>query len=435
MRERLVTLALALGALALFAAMFLRSAPGPGLAGEVPRPMTTEHRGNGYFAALSWLAADGVPAISLRERFNALTRRTDLAKSGNLLVVTLPAATEFKTEEFLPLDAWVRAGNTLLVLAALADDPDWALNRAGLVISDLNLLTGLEFETARSHEERKRAGSYPAAGGTREPEARSGPRRGGALQQGLRMFSEPERSELIANRSHAYFEHVRAAVALSDYSRQSWALRVPYEGFALELAHVGEDGSGVLWTRPLGAGRIIVSGFGSLFTNRALGLADNAALLANLIAVNVARGGTVIFDDAHQGLSEVYDPSKFYQDRRLYLTVGVLIAAWLVWVLGSTRLRMPAARIAAPREIDLVRSTGGFLARVLRTPVAARRLLESFLARTPGRAGWAYLERHPRIASADLEQLKTWYAAAYGEQRVPLRRLHNLIARIERQLQ
>ena len=249
------------------------------------------------------------------------------------------------------------------------------------------------------------------------------------------MFAEPEHSELVANRSHAYFEHVRAAVALSDYSRQSWALRVPYEGFALELAHVREDGSGVLWTRPLGAGRIIVSGFGSLFTNRALGLADNAALLANLIAVNVAPGGTVIFDDAHQGLSEVYDPSKFYQDRRLYLTLAVLITAWLVWVLGSTRLRMPAARIAAPREVDLVRSTGGFLARVLRTPVAARRLMESFLARTPGRAGWAYLERHPRIASADLQQLKAWYAAAYGEQRVPLRRLHNLIARIERQLQ
>jgi len=434
MKERLVTLALALGALALFAAMFLRSASGPGLAGEVPRPLTTEHRGNGYFAAMSWLAADGVPAISLRERFGALPRRTDLAKSGNLLVVTLPAATEFRTEEFLPLDAWVRAGNTLLVLAALADDPDWARGRAGLVISDLDLLTGLEFETTRLHEERAR-GSHPAAGGTREPGARPGPRRGDALQQGLRMFAEPEHSELVANRSHAYFEHVRAAVALSDYSRQSWALRVPYEGFALELAHVREDGSGALWTRPLGSGRIIVSGFGSLFTNRALGLADNAALLANLIAVNVAPGGTVIFDDAHQGLSEVYDPSKFYQDRRLYLTVGVLIAAWLVWVLGSTRLRMPAARIAAPREVDLVRSTGGFLARVLRTPVAARRLLESFLARTPGHAGWAYLERHPRVASADLEQLKTWYAAAYGERRVPLRQLHNLIVRIERQIQ
>ena len=153
MKERLVTLALALGALALFAAMFLRSASGPGLAGEVPRPLTTEHRGNGYFAAMSWLAADGVPAISLRERFGALPRRTDLAKSGNLLVVTLPAATEFRTEEFLPLDAWVRAGNTLLVLAALADDPDWARGRAGLVISDLDLLTGLEFETTRLHEE------------------------------------------------------------------------------------------------------------------------------------------------------------------------------------------------------------------------------------------------------------------------------------------
>ena len=50
-------------------------------------------------------------------------------------------------------------------------------------------------------------------------------------------------------------------------------MKVPYEGFVLALAHEQQSGEGALWTRPLGKGRIIVSGFGSLFTNRALGLA------------------------------------------------------------------------------------------------------------------------------------------------------------------
>jgi len=87
--------------------------------------------------------------------------------------------------------------------------------------------------------------------------------------------------------------------------------------------------------------------------------------------------------------------------------------------------------VAAPREADLVRATGGFLARVVGNPLAARRMVESMLARTPGRAGWDYLRRHPRIAAADLEQLQAWYAAAKGERRVPLVKLHNLIVRIE----
>ena len=56
----------------------------------------------------------------------------------------------FNTEEFVPLDRWIRAGNTLLVLAALSDIPDWAFVRQESRLGDLNLLTGLEFETVRA---------------------------------------------------------------------------------------------------------------------------------------------------------------------------------------------------------------------------------------------------------------------------------------------
>ena len=69
---------------------------------------------------------------------------------------------------------------------------------------------------------------------------------------------------------------------------------------------------------------------------------------------------------------------------------------------------------------------------------AAQRLRQS-LQRLTGRSGaegppWEWLENHPRVPAGDLRQLRSWYADAYSERRIPLVRLHNLIVRTERQL-
>ena len=410
MRERLVTLGCALGALLLFATLFL----GPGqLDRERAAPPTSEERGSsGLLGALRWLDGEGVRTLSLRERFDTLSARRDVPPRGNLLIVTLPVVTPFKQSEGAALNRWVRAGNTVLVLAALLDRPAWASPRSS-ASSDLTLLTGVAFEP-------------------RTPAART------------RLRQEPLPSALIPNRSHAYLDGVRSTIALSDYTPlEVWDVRLPRSGFVLSLAHERESGVGALWTRPDGSGTIIVSACGSLFSNRALGLADNARLLANIVAASVAPGAAVLFDDEHQGLAVAYDPARFYRDRRLYGTVGVLAAVWLVWVLGGTRLRLPQSRAAAPREVDLVRATGAFLARVLTPAAAARRMFENFFARLRPRAAagaarqgppWEWLENHPRLARADVRQLREWYADAYSERRVPLTRLHNLMVRTERQL-
>ena len=449
MKERLVTLVCALGALALFFAMFVKREGPLGARSEIPRPTTAERRGNGYHAALSWLDAEGIRAVSLRDRYDVLAKREDLPRTGNMLVVTLPAAAGFTTAEFVPLDSWVRAGNTLLVLAALSDNPDWAFSQGGLASGDLNLLTGLEFETVRSREARIVKRAHPAAPGKpgkgatqRESTADAASEARTDAVAAFRAFAEPQHISMVANRPHAYFDGVRTVESLSDYPHQIWTVKVPYEGFVLALAHERESSEGVLWTRPLGGGRIIVSGLGSVFTNRALGLADNAKLLANIVGVNVGAQGAVLFDDFHQGLGAGYYPEKFYRDRRLYITLGVLAALWLIWVLGSTRLRVPASRIATPREAELIRAAGGFLARALPTHAGARQLLDNFFRRVSARAGerrepgvpWDVLERSARIAPADLEQLKTWYADAYAARRVPLGRLQNLIVRLDRQM-
>jgi hypothetical protein len=400
MKERLLTLACALGVLALFLVLFVRSA-GDLSRRALSRPTTEDRGGNGYYAGMRWLAGEGVRSLSLRERLDKLPRMPGLSARGNLLIVTLPAAVSYRSAEQRALEGWVRRGNTLLVLAALTDAPEWAVG--GRPALDVSLLTGLELE--------------PVAA--------------------MAGFESPEPATLVPNRPDAYFEGVSETVALSDHPWQSWRLKVPRDGFVLSLASRKETGEAVLWIRALGAGRILVSGVSSLFANRTLGVAGNARLLANIVSITAGQGA-VLFDDAHQGLGDAYDAARFYRDPRLYMTIGVLAAVWLSWVLGSTRLRVAEAG-RAPCEADLVRATGGLLARVVRSPSAAQRLLAHFFRRAcRGRGSpdspWERLEQDSRIARQDLLQLKEWDQAARAGRRVPLIRLHNLILRIERRM-
>lgn len=324
MKERIITLLCALGAIALFLSLFLPGNAAHLAGNDVPRPTTAERGGNGYYAALQWLDSQHVRARSLRDRFERLAGRAGTPE-GNVLIITLPVSADFRPGELRALDRWVRAGNTLIVLAALADNPDWAFSLGNLASGDLRLLTGLDFTVS--------ARERPAGAAT---------------------------LHLLPNRPHAYFEGVHDAVAVSEHPARSWTVKLPAEGFVFALAHERESGEGVLWTRAAGSGRIIVSTLGSVFTDRAVGLGDNARLLANLIGANVKSGGMVLFDDAHQGLGSEYDPAAFYRDPRLYRTIGVLVLLWLLWVLGATRLRVPVATLALPQEAELVRATGDF---------------------------------------------------------------------------
>jgi hypothetical protein len=428
--------------------MFLRAGDVSNGRGGVPAPTSEERRGNGYHGAMVWLDEEHIRTVSVRDRFDKRLRQSGLSATGNLLVVTLPAVTAFRTEELRPLDVWVRAGNTLLVLAALADDPDWAFAAGRPVPGDVTLLTALEFEPLQGSG---RSGARPA-------KPRVTDDAGARIAATAKAFAQPQVGTLVPNGSQRYLDGVRTAVALSDYPWQTWAVKIPYDGFVLSLARERETGESVLWTRSLGNGRIVVSGLGSLFTNRALGLADNARLLANIVGATVGPNGAVLFDDVHQGLGAAYDPAKFYSDRRLYETIGILAVLWLCWVFGATKLQLPGLRASAPREAELVQATGGFLARVLTPAAGALGLFEHFFRRiherlpaggrkadspwgsptgaSPPWAGppWEMLEGHSGITSVELRQLKGWYADARAARRVPLGRLHNLIQKIDRRI-
>jgi hypothetical protein len=448
MRERLTTLACALGAALLLGTLLLRGDALP--APRASLPTSIEHADNGLLGLKSWLQQEGVGTFSLRQRFGALSGTPALRPRGNLLIVSLPAVTNFRPEEAVALDRWVRGGNTVLVLAALRDRPSWAQFPLAMA-SDLELITELRLAPSAEAIEQPRAPGRSAAGtaargsrDTRDHKDSSAQKRAAAQVARLgAALSGPEESTLVPNRAHAYFSGVSRALAFSDYAPVRYTLGIPRDGFALSLGREAGSSEDAFWIRPHGEGTIVVSGFGSLFSNRALGKADNARLLANLIAASVAPDGKVVFDDEHQGLTEDYDPARFYRDPRLYATLGVIIAVWLTWVLGATRLQTPRLRPAAPREAELVRTTGLYLARVLRPAAAARRLVDQFLERLGSATGrppsepaalWEWLESHPRLAHGEARQLRDWHAAAHANRRVPLVRLHNLIVHTERQI-
>jgi len=115
-KDRLVTLACALGALALLSCCSSSRSAVLVAEGCSP-PDHRETRGNGYHAAYAWLAASHLRTVSQRERFDALLARGELAPTGNVLVVTLPGTEVLKITETRRLQKWIRTGNTLLVLA------------------------------------------------------------------------------------------------------------------------------------------------------------------------------------------------------------------------------------------------------------------------------------------------------------------------------
>ena len=129
------------------------------------------------------------------------------------------------------------------------------------------------------------------------------------------LLEEPEKITLTATGPHVLLAGVKSLALETDYAAQEWSLRMPYDNFVLTLARTA-DGEGALFEQRVGEGRVLLSAGGSLFTNRALGNADNSLLFANIVGARMSRDGVVLFDDLRQGLSASYDPARFYRRSR-----------------------------------------------------------------------------------------------------------------------
>ena len=218
----------------------------------------------------------------------------------------MPHRVPARNAELNALDEWIDKGNTLLIMAALDDTPRWAVGGGEAFLHSLGRMTRIQFEVRDSAAD----GSTPAK-----------PRRKVA---DLLHALEPRQVIIEPKGSHSLLDGVHSVLAVSEFPASHWR-GVPMDASpALDLAHreadekAGIGADPAIWLKPQLKGQILIFSVGSPFTNRAIAERDNARLFSNIVAWSVRRGGTVIFDDAHQGAVSYYDAKAFFRDPRLH---------------------------------------------------------------------------------------------------------------------
>jgi hypothetical protein len=397
--------------------------------GEPPaaKPLSVEAGGNGYLGLARWLTGQGVRVVSLRNRYATLPDDASLAARGNVLVVTMPFSTALRGSEIVPLQRWISAGNTVLILAALDDTPDWSPPTTGQeFLGNLVALSGIRFRAGTDAQAGAPGdaddGEEPADGQGGERERDAG-RRGAPAPREVRPFATT-RAPIAARTEieiepvgeHPLLEGVEPLRGFSDDESQLWTgiPPSPVHGLALRLGYESTSGADALWQVPRGNGQVIVAASGTLLANRNIGEGGARDFVRNLLRYHLAADGAVIFDDMHHGLSSLYDAAAFAGDPRLKTTLWFVLAAWLVYILGSSnRLAPPRAPRSAPRQGAFLAAAGGFMARRVDKRAAARLLVDEWLeevrrarALPRGPDVWAELERTPALARDLFESIR-----------------------------
>ncbi len=420
MKERLVTLGLAIAALFLCYALFLPKPPPENLAQA--RPLSTDASDAGYQAAWRWLKAEHIPVVALRDRFDRFLTNRAQRPTGNVLLTTLPHKLPVRPEEGWRLDEWIERGNTVVIAAALDDTPMWALEGDARLVNDVGRLTRLKLEaTAKGKPDDK------------------GPSTSQTLKSALKALTESRSLSLEPRGSHPLMNGVHALRLSSDLPAARWHATPVDSSGVLQIARLVAGGYAAIWVRRQDKGQVILLGVAGLFSNRDLGSADNAKFLANIIGWSLEPGGAVIFDDAHQGAVDYYDAKAFYKDPRLHRTLGWLVFLWFVFVLGIQRFRgRPRDRLAAD-VTAFVDSSGDFFASTLTPAMAGARLLSNFFNSIHRRLGtreddsavWEWLALQTAVSRGDVARLRELQARIQSGRRFDLPGLQNLLSELQ----
>lgn len=457
MKDRLLTFALAIGAFALF---YVLMAPKPQPPQERPtRPVSTEQGPNGYQAMWRWFEAEGLKPVSLRERYGHLPELTARSATGNLLISTTPHIYPARDSEAALLRDWISDGNTLLVLAGLSDTPDWSMGEGidSGFMEHMQAMTGLTFTQVQAEESDESDGGDESDAGDgsdegqeeesdKSPEPERKRPRAQDLVAATTKLAQPLRFSMVPNDAHPLLEGVKSVAAISEFPTAQWRASSNMVDLVLELAQDPVSGEPVLWLARYGNGQIIVSAFGSVFTNKLLGESDNARLLANIVkwsrGAGHVPGGQIIIDDAHQGLVAFYDPDAFFGDQRLHHSLWWLVGLWLVFVLGPQRLRAAATGWNPVDVTSFVRASGGFMARVLKPATAGQQLFTNFFNDVRRQIGlpangapvWDWMTERSTFAPRDVEQLRELHGKILQGRRIDLPKLQNLLVQVRSNL-
>ena len=420
MKERLVTIGLAAGALFLSYALFF---PKPATDQQAPpRPLSAGLGPTGYQGAWRWLTGERVPLVAWRERFDRLSGDQSLKASGNLLLTTLPHELPVHSGEAAQLDAWISRGNTLVVAAGFDDTPPWELAGGGRLVKDAGRLTRLKFDVVDPTAKKDGEKADPAQ----------------ALRSALNRVSQPRDIVITPRGVHPLMQGVHSLRVVSDFPASRWRAAPMDASAILQIADTA-DGEGAIWVKRQGEGEIVTLAVAGLFSNREVGKADNAKFLSNLVAWSLREGGAVIFDDAHQGSVSYYDAKAFYADPRLHRTLAWLVLLWLVFVLGVQGLRRHLNDWRPADITAFVGTSGDFLASALTPAAAANRMLANFFNSIRRRLGvaengvptWEWLTSQASVPLVEVTELRELYRRVQDGGRFDLTRLQNLLSLLQ----
>jgi hypothetical protein len=241
--------------------------------------------------------------------------------------------------------------------------------------------------------------------------------------------------ELTPIAGHPLMSGIDTLRGYSDRPSSLWSVSDETSNrLALRLAVEASTGIDAMWQLPVGAGQIVFAASGTLLSNENVAAADARRLIGNLLRYHVAPGGAVIFDDMHQGLSTLYDAAAFVRDPRLRTTALFVVAAWFLWLLGSSnRLAPPAPARTEPRQSDFLAAAGGFMARRLAPRAAGLLLFDEWFAEVrrardlPPRdePPWDELAATPALQQSAYRELRDDYERLQSGRPVNLVRLHN----------
>jgi len=423
MKDRIVALLGGLAALYVFVVVFIHP---PG-SGEVESSnATTEDRGSlGYKSLYTWLSQSNIPVYRLRKRYNALDQTKDVAKTGNLLIVTLPQVTRVRDNELGSLHEWVHRGNNLLLMMALSDFRPRAQGYANYFAHN-RFLRGFGFSL------------YGSAFGNEEDLKKFVNE---SKKDNKKNLEKDKVVSLVPVGTSDIAHGVKQVYATTPglFSPSYKLASTPFNRASLRLLQKKEKKETAIWEIRDGHSRVWISQFAYLFSNKDLAHEDNARLIANIINASLEPGGKVIFDDMHQGLTELYDEGAFFHDSRLHNTAWFIFAFWVLYVIGHTNRISPIERRPAPaRAADFVIATANLFARRLNSIASARLLYSQFFdwirlrygLPTNGQPIWQILEHTERIDKVDLDLLKKNYLKVESNRKVNLTRLANRMQKI-----
>lgn len=385
------------------------------------RPTTENRRSPGVAALHQWLTSANISVHSQRSRLTDLPAAVT-ETTGHVAIVHLPGTLLYEAEEVQALLSWVAEGNTLLVAAGHLEGNRWIYEGQNLPRA-LWRLTGLELYLAKLDKPPGALEPEQSPAG----ESGIGDRIDALLEETeitpgwLQLHDSEAAVDVVPGAPHpasSALEGIKAPWDSARWSRdledaeidtddgkgtvRSWqadidacsehadqrALRgaggclvIPTPNAmdwraVLQHRHSGQP---AMLASSLQQGEVFVLLHPSLLGNEVIHRFNNRALIVGLLRHALAPGGSVLFDDAHQGLNNILESGDLLSDGRFWASVGFLLLFWIAYLLADGGHWQRAVHRAWPRrpsQQDLVHSSANFLRQRLHPTAALEALLE-----------------------------------------------------------